>query len=338
MLCGLGLLGVYEFIFKRGIRTIYNFILALILALIVFLPVNSQSGGIFFNPFDRARDFITYEPFGLNDWELKWRVYAENNNYFRLFQYGVMMSIVYFLAQFGVKVLGLIPFKKTIRYLGKEASITLYGGLFCVFLLGSFFNQAANPAESYNFFIAGGVFLTILTALNFSLCLNNKGRLFQILFILLIGAVTIPRWVYVQIKYLPYYQFPGSFAGVTNEEMDTYNFLRRGNEDDLVLILGEKNFDRQSPLVYVLTNKHMFLSGMRILEDHNTVDERRKSAVDRLKTTANPDVFKKTVREQKIDYVYIYKNDEINIDLKKIVDSKVFENKIAIIFDFRNKE
>ena len=120
--------------------------------------------------------------------------------------------------------------------------------------------------------------------------------------------------------------------GVGNEEMETYNFLKNVDQNSLILLLNNNNFDQSSPLVYVLTGKKMFLSGQRVLRDHSTLNMDRVQAVEKMRNTEDVNVFLRTARKYNIDYVYLYKNDSIKLDLKKIERYNVFENKVALIF------
>ncbi len=335
-LAGLGFLALYNLVFKKDWRISGIFVLSCILSAIIFVPVNANSGGIFFNPVDRARDFVAYQPLGLHDWEMRWRVYLEHNNYIRLVQYGIMMTVVYFLAQFGIKLIGIIPYKKSLSLLDNEKKVFIYGAMLFSFLTGLFFNQTANPSESYNFLIAGSFFLTILTSLTLAQFLKNKKMIFKFIVIFLIIGVTIPRWIYVQRKYLPQYIIPGTFNGVSNEELGTYSFLKKVDQNSLVLVLNKNNFDKYSPLVNTMTNKNMFLSGQRILNDHKSINNKRVKDVQIIRETKNVGTFINTVNKNHIDYVYLYKNDKIMLNLKKIEKYKVFENKIAIIYRIKN--
>ncbi len=331
-LSGLGFLAIYQWVIKRDLKILGMFLIACILSLIIFIPVNKNSGGIFLNPIDRARDFITYKPLGLSDWELRFRIYLEHKNYPRLIQYGIMMTVVYFFAQFGVKLIGLIPYKKMLQQLGNEKKVFIYGSMLIMFFIGLFFNQAANPAESYNFFIAGALFLTILTSLILSQFLDKKSLIFQLIFIVFIAGVTMPRWIYVQINYFPFYTITGSFYGISSDELASFNFLKKTGQNSLILVLNKNNLDRFSPFVATLTNRHMFLSGQRVLRDHNTIDKNRVEVVEKVRNTKEPSAFVNIIKENKIDYVYLYKNDKIAVDLKKLQQYKVFENKIAFIY------
>lgn len=330
-LSGLGFLAVYNLFLKRDMKILGIFVLAFILSLIVFIPVNAGAGGIFFNPVDRPRDFITYQSLGLRDWELRWRVYLENNNYIRLIQYGIIMSVVYFFAQFGIRLIGLIPYKKMLLLLDSEKKIFIYGAMFLSFFVGLFFNQVANPSESYNFLIAGSFFLTVLTALSLSEFLSNKKLYIKIVIILVVAIITLPRFVYVQIKYVPKL-LNGGFYGISNEEFETYNFLKNVDQKSLILVLNENNFDMHSPLVNTLTNKNMFLSGQRVLYDHKSINKSRYDAVQKIRETKNANTFMGTAKKNQIDYVYLYKNDVIKMNLKTIEKYKVFENRAAIIY------
>ena len=62
----------------------------------------------------------------------------------------------------------------------------------------------------------------------------------------------------------------------------------------------------------------------------------RMQAVEAMRNTKDINVFLKTARKYNIDYVYLYKNDSIRLDLRKIDRFKVFENKVALIYKVKN--
>lgn len=331
-LAGLGLLAFYFLVFKRDLKISGIFILACVLSLIIFIPVNANAGGMFFNLVDRPRDFITYHPLGLYEWDMRWRIYLEHNNYIRIIQYVIMMTTVYFFAQFGTRLIGIIPYKKALLTLGREKNIFIYGTMIFSFLVGLFFSQSAHASDSFNFFIAGGFSLTILTSLNLTLFLDNKKLIFKLIIILMIIIFALPRWVYSQIRYFPLYILPGNFYGVSIEEMNTYNFLKGLNQNSLILVLNKNNLDQDSALVGTITNKNMFLSGQGVIEAHNAVNKERSRVVNAIRNTKSVSEFVPLTKKYNINYIYLYKNDNIKLNLKTIEKYKVFENNVAIIY------
>lgn len=221
-LAGFGLFAWYHLFIHKRLQPFLLFLFACMLSACIFLPVNAKSGGLFFLPFDKVRDFITYKPLGFYDWELRWIVYYDHHNVLRLLQLGLSMTVLYLIAQFSIKVIGIFPYKKTITFLQKEVVFFCYGIVVFSLLLGMFISQKANFAESYNFFLPASIILSILTSLSLAFFLKDKSRVVQISVALIIVIIIIPRWLY-RVHFT--FSHTTSFSGISNDELASYTFL-----------------------------------------------------------------------------------------------------------------
>lgn len=336
---GLSALAAYHLFFKRNITTSILVVITGILSALVFFPVNAKSGGIFFLPFERGRDFITYKPLGFHDLEMRWRVYEEHKNTPRLIQLGVIMTAIYILAQYGIKILGFIPYKKTLQILGREKVLFLYAAMLPTIFIGIFFSQKAHVSDSFNFFMPAIIILIFLTSLNLTFWLQKRSMLLKTAVISLLIIFSLPRWIYNVSDFLPevFALQRGSF--VPNKELESYYFLRDHTpQDSLVLVMNRFAFDGISAIVSIYSDRNMYLSGQGVIIAHDAVNEERVKTVQRIIQSNNYKVVNELLRKNKIDYVYFYGNPALNLGIspKKLQADKVFDNGFAQIFKMRD--
>lgn len=306
VLMGLALLIGYKLI-KREISFVTLGILAAGVAACIFIPVNSASGGLFLVPFELPRDFVAQQIFGLHDWELRWRIFYAHNNTKRLIQYGVYMTVVYLFAQYGIKLLGLFSFKKMRNVLGAEKSIFMYGTSAAGILLGTFFYQHAGTANIFNFYIAGGLFLTFLSALFVTLLIEKRSQWVQIIVILLVIAFVIPRFVfagYVNVT-TELLQTP---TLLSNNDLTSYNFMKNLPPHQMVLAIHATGYDYDidTPILSLMTNQYMFLSGEGIIDSHGASNEYRLNTVKTIETSFDAKEITNLLHSNHINYLYIY--------------------------------
>ena len=326
VMLGLALFIGYKIV-RREITFVGLGILAAAVAACIFIPVNSASGGLFLVPFELPRDFVAQPIFGLHDWELRWRIFYAHSNTKRLLQYGIYMSVVYLFAQYGIKILGLIPIKKMLKILGVEKSVFLYGTSVAGILLGTFFYQHAGTANIFNFYIAGGLFLTFLSALFITLFIENRAFWFQSLVILLVIAFVIPRFVYagyvnVTTELL---QEP---THLTKTDLAAYTFMKDLPPHQMVLAIHATGYDYDidTPILSLMTNQYMFLSGEGIIDSHGASNEYRLHVVKTIETSNDPQEITNVLHENHIQYLFIYGIYNLVTPMNKLPLNVVFQN------------
>ncbi|MBU2632558.1 hypothetical protein KKG52_02470, partial [Patescibacteria group bacterium] len=151
---------------KKNFSYLFIFIIASIFFAIQFLPLNASSGGLFYLPFNIPREFFVQRAFDMSYIDLRLKIYSDHNNYFRLLEYGILMSIGYLLIQFGVKFFGVIPLRKTVKIIGLDLYVFFYSSLIFSFILGLFFFQKIGGANIWEFFLFSSLMLSILASLN----------------------------------------------------------------------------------------------------------------------------------------------------------------------------
>lgn len=335
VLLGLALVILYMIIKRKYLYVVLG-IFAVVFAACIFIPVNAGSGGLFFVPFELPRDFVAQPIFGLHDWELRWRIYYAHNNIPRLIQYGVYMTIVYLFAQLGIKLLGIFPFKKMRKVLGSEKSIFMYGTSIAGIVLGTFFYQYAGTANIFNFFIAGGLMLTFLAALQITLFLERQPLWLKVLVILLIIAFVIPRFIYGSITNIQN-EFINPTKYLSNEEVTSYAFLKNQPAESMVIAIHSNGYDYDidTPIISLMTNQYMFLSGKGIIDSHGALNKERFNAVNTVETSTNPIQVTEILHKYNIQYIYFYGSYSFAVPMAELPVKTVFHNSFSTILQVK---
>lgn len=302
------------------------------LSAIVFLPVNANSGGMMFLPFERPRDFITYKPLGVHDLEMRWRVFLAHNNYLRLTQYGFIMAAVYIFAQFGLRIIGFIPYKKAYKILGVEKLLFFFGVIASALFIGIFFSQKAHVADSFNFFLPAILILSILTSLTIAVFCKGKSKIVMLVVIILVIGLTLPRFIYrMQLEYARQANF--GFVGIPNAEIASYAYLKNNTpRNSIVLVANKSTFDSVSAIVSIFSERNMYLSGQGVLIAHEALNKSRVATVDQIMTEKNPAAVKKLLKSSEIDYLYFYGKPKLGTSLNEIGAEEVFSNGVASVY------
>lgn len=324
---GLGALACYEAI-KRRFSIGITFLLAAILGGLIFFPNLSSSGGMFYLPFAMPRDFLTQKVFGLTDWELRWQIYATHNNYLRLYQYGILMSVVYFISQFGLQLIGFFPYKHVRRILTYEKLIPLYVIAVSGFVLGTQFYQKVGGANIWEFFLPSGIILSILAALLLAVFFEKKNRYLRIIVFVLIFVIVIPRWFSTGIENFKG-EYLSGFHGITNAEYASYMYLKNNVHPSEVVLAINTRYTTASPIAKVLTGQNFYLSGEGVRQQITTEITRRQKVIAEIKRGNLPNEIPILKRDH-VRYIYVSGSDDF-LPRQSRAYKIVFHNKAATI-------
>jgi len=334
-LLGFFFLSLFGFI-KKNYSYFWIFIIGAILSAIQFLPFNANSGGLFFLLFEVPRGFMAQKALNLGYIDQRWTIYLAKHSYFRLLEYGLFMTTLYLLVQFGVKLIGFFPLKRTSKILGTEFFVLLYSILFSSLVLGLFFYQRIGGGNIWQFFLATSLTLTIFASLNLSILLSKLNKIATISIIILIVIFTIPSWINF-VNYYFHADYSPQFHGVSSAELKSYNYLKNNSSENSALLLIDQPSYNNCPasLAKVLTERKLFFSGpgpsQIIMQEYI----RREKDVFLIKTQEDDKKVIETLRNDGINYIVIYNNTPIATNsplLKNKYLDKVFSNEATKIF------
>jgi hypothetical protein len=139
-LSGLIALLIY-FLIKRKFANLVPIFIAFIVSLIIYLPVNSGAGGLYFTGMWRVEDYVQIAEYHLGLSILALDIYKQHKNLLRIIEYDSFFFLLYVISSFGLKIFGLVQNKKTISIAPWELHVFLGGGIITSFILGVFFSR-----------------------------------------------------------------------------------------------------------------------------------------------------------------------------------------------------
>lgn len=331
---GFGALAFFSALKKQW--TIFgSFILACILGLIIFLPATTNGGGLIFLPFETPRNFITQKILGVFDWELRWYIYQAHHNTLRIIQYGVYMSLFYIVIQFGILLLGIIPFKKSLYVLQFNRVIFLYVSIIAAILLGLLFYQKVGGANIWEFFLATFPILGIIAALHITLFLEKKNLISKVVITAIIVLFTMPRWFLTVSEYIQQ-EYTKSFHGIGNAEYASYQFLKNNTSStSVVFIFDQKKYIAYASIASVLTDRQLFFSGEGVRQQVTPIILKRRADVALLRSSTSGSEIVQMLHDEKVSYLYLYRDESTPMTTSPSSIStlkKVFQNSAATIY------
>lgn len=328
---GLFCLAVFNGI-KRNFSSLWIFLIASILFLFQFLPFNVSSGGLFFLPFDIPREFIAQKALNMSYVDQRWTIYLAHYSYFRLVQYGITMSAVYLFVQFGIKLFGFFPLRRTIKTVGLDFYIFLYSSLLTSLVLGLFFYQKVGGANIWEFFMVTSFILAIITSLSLSLYLSGVSKAIAYVLIILIVLFTIPRWINSTLRYF-HDDYLLGFHGVPKQELQVYDYLKlKTPENSLVLFADQPNYTYYASVVSILSERNLFLSGMGVGQVLTPEIVERKRDVEIIKSSIDNKQVNTVLKKDNINYIYLYSSSVLPVSTVSSTLREVFSNESGKIF------
>lgn len=327
-LVGISFLLMYEFFIKKSKKTLV-FLLAFIVAFFLYLPVNSNAGGIFFSGLWRFHDFAAN--LGLSEFLIIRDVYLQHQSWIRVFQYESMFALLYIVCLFGIYLLGFFQSKNTLSQFPLGLHIFLLSGFFVSLLLGFFFLQVTGGANTSQFLFSVYLVGILYTSLAITYWVGKlKTSLRYIVVIFLCIGVTI-RVVYEINKFQKKF-FQNDGLLVKNSELQAIDFLRQNTKsNDTILVdqsLDQEDKKTDTSLYYIhfLSGRTVYLIGTGILKDHGYNVKEMMIIRD---SVLHGDI--EAVKKSKADYMYLSSENKIDYQLQRYLTS-VFKNDTIQIY------
>lgn len=330
-LSGLAALSIY-FLIKRHFANLIPIILAFIISVAIYLPVNSGAGGLFFAGLWRVKDFAQIQQYNLGSSIMALEIYWQNNNILRIVEYSAFLIVLFVFSSFGLKILGVFQTKKSLSRVPFELHIFLIAAIAVSFVLGMFFLQKTGGANTFNFLTTVVIISSFYTALSISYFFENlKSDTVKLFFVGLIIILSIPRLIYMgnaNINDLSRGQT------ITQDEISALTFLKNNTpQNSLVLVDPQARLsDYDAPYVSYLTNRPTYYSGIeRELREHVIDYSARERRVNTIFKSKNEQVVKKTLQESGVSYLFLKKTGTLMAPQKNLV-STVFQNEYFKVF------
>jgi hypothetical protein len=334
-LLGFGSLSLFG-LMKKNFSYLWIFIFAVFFSVIQFFPFNGNSGGLFFLLLETPRSFIAQKGLNLGQIDQRWSIYFHHRNYFRLAEYGVLISSLYLFAQFGIKVFGFFPLRKSLKILGIDFFVLLYSILLSSLIMGMFFYQRVGGGNIWQFLLPVSLILTVFISLNLTIIFSKLSKIVITILIILITLFTIPSWVNLAVGVF-YADYSSSFHGISNAELESYNFLKNHTSKDSELLIIDQPSLGGCPIASiakVLTERRLFFSGTGVSGAIPPEYIRRERNVTFIKSNNDDKKVIEVLKNDNIDYIIIYNSSPIATSsplLKNIFLEKVFSNELTNI-------
>lgn len=328
----LAIIGTWNLIFKKDLRLFLLTLFSGIMALALYLPHSSNSGSfLIYEPWWYIRTMIV-EPSRLNllDWELRRQTYIYESNWKRVIWLEGMGFLIFFFGNLGMRFLGLWEFVKSNAIF--KISIILSLLLPLIFLQKG---VASNTAQFLQYFL---LLFGILSGIAVSKMTKSKKTWVLIPIII---ALMIPT----QVNLLREFYSRPAFAKVSQQELETLNFIKNNTDINSVILTSPYNqyFDQKlvTPNIWDWfdTSYVSALSSRRTyFDDYEQVDIMGYDYRPRLKIketifdSEKIDEVKSAFKSTNADILYYPKAiaPKINIELLGFV--KLFENSEVIIW------
>lgn len=332
-LVGLGALGLY-YLFSKKYKYIIYIALAYLLSLIVYLPVNSNSGGLYFTGLWLFENFASQETLGLGMAILAHYIYLEHHNIPRIMLDEIFFFAIYIFAIFGTKLIALAQNKKSLSLLGKQINIFLLVGFLVSSVLGFFFQQHSGGSNTFNFIVSVLIIGSIYCALALYYIIGKIPR-YQLRYVLIILVIasTVPR-VINELRINITRLINSDNYLITNEELAGLEKLKQISDKNSLILIDHGVFtvDRESPYISFLTDRHMFLSGQGDeLNAHGIDFTKQQLAEDTILKSIYPTDIGKTLQKNKIQYIVTGPANHLDITSAGFIKTAYKNQKVKIL-------
>ncbi|MBI4130407.1 hypothetical protein HY468_03765 [Candidatus Roizmanbacteria bacterium] len=315
---------------------LYGFVLLVIISLFIYIPVNSNAGGLFYAPLEWPKLFLGPGAIDWQDWWLRRQVYEAASNIRNLFILDAVAVGIALLAIHGTRLIGFFGFFPVWRRAGWQINAFLMSGVILFHLLGLFTLQSSGGYVVYYFFVVATGILGIYVAFALDSIASFRPPIGRILLVLLL-ILTIPRAIIETGVVIRQYIREEQFNLITKDALDAFSFLKYHTPPGSIVQSHRGNeIDSRTPLVYLFTGRHGYLTGTLILEVHHQPIEQRKKALQQLFLNDDSLAFARSMYEKNISYIYLEKkpSSQINFEPDRQHILPVYENDEVMILTF----
>jgi hypothetical protein len=335
---GLGCISLYGLI-KKKLSVLWIAIPAIVLSLILYLPVNSGAGGLYWSGFWRVENYMSWSIVRVDDALLKTTAFLTKQK--RLFHQplniivktlGVeaIFVLTYLIFAYGLKWVVCIRCKKYIKEIPIEIHILLIPATTLCILLGLFTMQTSGGGHTDNFLNIAGLILSFYTALACVSLSRMKGIFSKILVAIIILLNVIPV---VRNTFGYYVTYPQNKEAtvISNNELNAMAYLRAETPvSSVILVDPENHLDSLAPYVRLISGRGVYLSSPFLLDLNNTQYADRKAYVHSI---VKDEELLRAPDDTEITYIYTKRNSK-NIQTFSKKYPVIFENSEIVIFKF----
>lgn len=332
MAAGIAALAIY-YLFVKQFRMLLPLVCCALLSLLLYLPVNANSGGFVFTGGWRFENFVMQPNLGLQQLEMAREIYAAHHNWFGVARFESFFFILYLIFVFGTISVGLLQTKKSLANFPIELNIFLFSGISVCAFLGFFFIQQAGGANSSQFLITIDIVASIYAALACYYWIGKLQGILKYVGIGLIVILTIPRVIDTEHVILANFSNHNLFF-IDAYQLEALTYLKNNSPATSIILVD--NFNREQKWRYdpylkkrvavfvedprswignfsyyisFLADRSLFIDGNAltnsIVDSHGVSIQDRVATQKTILTNKTPLVTKALLQQNHINYLYL---------------------------------
>ncbi len=342
VLIGLFLIGLIQFVKERKKSLLALWFVSFLISILIFIPVSGfDSKILIFKPFWFLENMLgSVDRFYWPKLFSAINTYKESGIYLKLFLGYLLAFIIFVIGNFGTRLF-IFTRKPNFSYINSFFYILIFFGI----LLPTLFVQKGTPWNTIQFLYYSLVFSGILAGVNFAQLIKNKSKVFICFVSFLMIIVTIPTTISTLFSvYIP----NRSPAKLSNNEISALKFLRQ-LPDGIVLTYPFDKYKADEAIsnpprplylyestayVSAFSSKKVFMEDEVNLEILGFDWQNRKIAMQDFFNSNNINEASMFLVNNNIEYLYLIKGQDVNVDLAKLKLIKIYENEEVLLYRF----
>jgi len=331
-LFGLGVVALYDLL-KKDIKVLIPLSVAGIVSLLLYLPVNTGAGGLFYTGFWRVENFAVRPQLRLVGMELARLTFLQYKNYLRVWLIDFLYLGFYLFFLFGVFSIGLIQSKKSLKLFPLPLHLFLLSGLGISLIAGLFFLQNTGGANTLQFLFAVYIVGSFYAALACSYWLPKKLGIIAVILSLFIITLTGTRVVYETSANISDLIMKKGYYTISNNELAALRFIEtQVPENDIILVEKDRALDDNCYSLSLVAPKNYFLCGNGILEDHGAPTAKRVASLEMLFSSSEIKNVAHEINANNISYVYLPRDKAFKTTAVKEFLTEAFKNDAVTVY------
>lgn len=314
-------------LFKRNWRNTLVFTTFFLLSALIYLPSNTEAGGLIWAPFSIVNNFIVQPDLGLDCWEMARQIFLADGKHLHNLIFETGFTLIFLVGILGTKLAGFIQSPIfLIRKLGPDLVFLVVSGMVTSLGGGLFFVQTTGGANTFNFLVSAFLFGSILAAISITYWQTKLPRCLGFLLTFLVVLTTIPRVSYetvFNIKDL--FQKEGFL--ISRDELDLYRLIHQDPSPLFTVAVDpDHNLGRNTPYVSLFLDQSLLLSGPGLLKHFGLNIESKKRSQDLIFQTGNEKILARELLAHQVKYILLYEHHRLQATQAAFFSDEVLQN------------
>lgn len=336
VLFGLSLCAFWQYVIKKDSTLLKSFIAGAGISVLLFLPQNKDAGNfLVFMPGWFLKSMVeSPDRVQIMDWVLREITYAEKGNSFAIMRYRFLELIIYLVGNLGIRVLGFWTIISALRNIRKINPAVL--SMLIIFITGMtiplLFVQDGSIANTLQFSYYSLEIMSLFMVIALVKFLNKTGIYTGFAVCVILFFIAIPTSLETWYHYvLDKYSLALSASAV-----ESYDYLKKNTNDYAVVMVPATGTYTTSLIAGTLSNRRLFYGDRLMAENtHKDFNSRELALKKFYKSTPDTGWNSSMLYDNKINYVYVDKNETAGFMPEYYPLIKVFENDTAEIYKVR---